>query len=411
MTNQSKVAGRRSLRAILSTVIAILLIGSIFASTAVADTLSEYNVTVIDNGAAITITTTETEPIEILNKAGINLSGNDKMNISSFTKGEGGTIVIDRLNTINVEFRGNINSYQVYSTNVADALNEIGITLNQNDTVNYSLDSQVKDGMVISIKSTNYVTLTADGATNSFAITNGTVQDLINFAGIALSADDYTEPALSTPLENGMAVTVCRVEYKTETKTESLKYSTIQKKDKKLAKGVKKTIKKGVNGTQRVTYEVKYVNGEVDSQEVIAQKVKEEPTNKVVKVGTKKVTGAKDIEPNGVESKNGYKVGQTIDGEFTHYCACARCNGNSRGITASGKKIRNGMKNPYYIACNWLPLGSVLEVDGVNYIVTDRGGSSLSRRGRIDIFTPEGHSACFKYGRGPCDITIVRLGW
>ena len=69
------------------------------------------------------------------------------------------------------------------------------------------------------------------------------------------------------------------------------------------------------------------------------------------------------------------------------------------------------MSNPYIVACNWLPLGSIIDVDGVQYTVADRGGRGLSAVGRIDVFTPEGHSACIKKGTGSCKITVLRLGW
>lgn len=411
MTNQSKDAGSRSLRAILRAVIAVLLIISTFAITAVADTLHSYEVKVIDNGAETTVTTNETEPIEILTKAGINLSADDKITCSDFSRGEGGTIVINRLSTIKLEYDGNIQSYNVYSATVEDALKELGIELNSETSVSCSLTAPIKNGMVIRVFTNASVALTADGTTTEYKNVKGTVADLVTLAGIELEEHDYTEPALDCALTDGMDILVCRVEYKVTTKTETVKYSTVKKKDKTLATGVTKTVTKGVTGKKTVTYNVKYVNGEVAGKEVLSQKTKKKATNKVVKVGTKKVKGTSDMEPNGVESKNGYTLGQVISGKYTHYCACAKCNGNSRGITSSGKKIRNGMKNPYYIACNWLPLGTVLEVDGICYTVTDRGGSGLSRKGRIDIFTPEGHSACYKYGTGACKITILRLGW
>lgn len=410
MTNQSKDAGSRSLRAILQAVIAIFLILSTFAVTALADTLHSYEVKVIDGVTESTITTTETEPIEILTKAGINLSADDKINSSDFSKGEGGTIVINRLNTIRLEYNGNIQSYNVYSATVEEALKELGIELDSKTSVNCSLTAPIKNKMVIRVFKNATVTLTADDKTAKYKNVKGTVADLISLAGIKLDEHDYTEPSLDTALTNGMDILVCRVEYKVTKKTESVKYSTVKKSDKKLAKGVTATVTKGVKGKKTVTYNVKYVNGEVDSKEVLSQKTNKKATSKVVKVGTKKVTGAK-VKSNGVDSKNGYKVGQVIEGKYTHYCACAKCNGNSKGITSSGKKISNGMKNPYYIACNWLPLGTVVEVDGVCYTVVDRGGSGLSKKGRIDIFTPEGHSACYKYGTGACKITILRLGW
>ncbi|MFR5875560.1 MAG: ubiquitin-like domain-containing protein [Eubacterium sp.] len=411
MTNQSNVAGKSSIKAILTTVIAILLIVSTFTSTAFADTLNQYDVKIVDNGEEFTVTTTETEPIEILNTAGITLSSDDKMDITSFDEGEGGTIIINRLNSINVEFDGAIHTYSVYSSTVGEALDEIGVTVGQNDKVSYDLNDTVQNGMVISIRAAFSVSLTADGKTAEYAIANGTVADLLNLAGIQLGADDYTKPDASSALKAGMKVTVYRVEYKTETKTETIKYSTTQKKDKSLAQGRTKVITKGVDGSKDVTYKVKYINGKEESRETLSEVVVTEPTNKVVKIGTKKTKGSSTVKPNGVTSKNGYTVGQVISGRYTHYCACAKCNGNSRGVTSSGKKISNGMANPYYVACNWLPLGSVINVDGTNYTVVDRGGSGLSREGRIDIFTPEGHDACYRYGTGSCTITIVRLGW
>jgi uncharacterized protein YabE (DUF348 family) len=412
MTNQS-IAGKRSFRAILSTVIALVLIMLIFVSTALADTFKQYEVTIIDNGESITVTTTETEPIEILNTAGITLKSNDKLDITSFNEGEGGKIVISRLNTINVEFSGTIQSYSVWSPTVGNALDEIGVTVNEGDKLNYELDAEVQDGMVINIQSAFSVSLTVDGETNKYAIVEGTVQDLIALAGVQLGDDDYTKPELDTSLEAGMSVKVYRVEYKTVTQTQKIKYSTTKEKDDTLTKGTTKTVTKGVNGEADVTYSVKYVNGEETERVEATRVVTKEPVNAVVKVGTKKVTTSKgaSYSSNGVTTKNGYSVGQVIKGKYTHYCACSTCNGNSKGITSSGKKIKNGMSNPYYIACNWLPLGSVISVDGVNYTVVDRGGSGLSTQGRIDIFTPEGHSACYKYGTGSCTITILRLGW
>lgn len=411
MTNQSNVAGRRSLRAILTTVIAILLIVSTFASTAFADTIDQYDVKIVDNGEEFTVTTTETEPIEILNTAGITLLSDDRMDITSFIEGEGGTIVINRLNSINVGFNGTIHTYSVYSSTVGEALNEIGVTVGQNDKVNYDLNDTVQNGMVIDIQAAFSVSLTADGSTASYAIADGTVADLLNLAGITLGKDDYTEPDVSSSLKAGTSVTVYRVEYKTETKSETIKYSTTKKNDRTLAQGKTKVVTKGVDGSKDVTYKVKYVNGEEESRETVSEVVVTKPVNKVVKVGTKKSSTSAAVASNGVTSENGYTVGQVISGKYTHYCACAKCNGNSNGITSSGKKISNGMDNPYYVACNWLPLGSVINVDGTNYTVVDRGGSGLSKKGRIDIFTPEGHEACYRYGTGSCTITIVRLGW
>lgn len=412
MTNQSNAGGLKGIsRAVITAVIAFVVAIGVFATTAFADLVSQYNVEVMVDNDSVVITTNETEPIEILSQANVTLLESDKLDISAFTAGEGGTIKVDRLNSINVEFDGVINTYSVYADTVSDAFDELGITVNSTDKLNYEMSDDIIDGMVITITAAKSVELTVDGETTEYAIYEGTVSDLLELAQVTLGEEDYTKPDLSTELEANMEVTVYRVEYKEVTETEEIEYSTTKKKDSSLTKGVTKVATEGVNGEEEITYKVKYINGEEDSRTEISRETVKEAVDEVIKVGTKEVKGTTDVTPNGVTSKNGYSVGQVITGKYTHYCACSICNGNSNGVTASGKRVSNGMSNPYYVACNWLPLGSVINVDGTNYTVVDRGGSGLSTEGRIDIFTPEGHSACYKYGTGKCTIEIVRLGW
>lgn len=414
MINLSNAKGLKGVsRAVLTAVVTFVLAIAIFATTAFAGLATQYNVEiVVDSNDAIVITTNETEPIEILSQANITLADSDKLDISGFRSGEGGTIKIDKLNNINVEFDGVINTYSVYEDTVGEALDNLGIELSENSKMNYELTDAVKDGMVITIKSAKSVTLTADGKSAKYAIYQGTVTDLLELAQITLGKDDYTEPSLDTELEANMKVTVYRVEYKTVTETEEVNFKTTTVKKSSMNEGTQKVVTQGVNGEDQVSYEVKYVNGKEESRTETERTTVKKPVNKVVNVGTKKVSSSSSstVKSNGVTSKNGYTVGQKISGRYTHYCACSSC-GSGSGVTASGKKVYNGMANPYYVACNWLPMGSVIRVDGKNYTVVDRGGSGLSTVGRIDIFTPEGHAACYRYGTGRCSIEIVRLGW
>ncbi len=410
MINQSGAVHLRGVsRTVLTAVIALIVTVIVFATTAFADLASEYKVEIAVDNNTFAVTTNEKEPIEILSQANVILAESDKLDISAFRSGEGGTIRVDKRNRINVKFDGVISTYDVYGDTVGKAFDELGITVSAQDKINYSLTDNIEDGMVIDIKSAMSVKLIADGKKAKYAIYQGTVADLISLAQIELGKDDYTKPSLDTKLKADMTVKVFRVEYKEEERTQKTSYKTTEKKDGTLARGVTKVFKKGVKGEDKVTYKVKYVNGKEDSKQELSRRTVKKPENEIVKVGTKKTKGA-SYKSNGVSSKNGYSVGQKINGRYTHYCACAAC-GTGTGMTASGRRVYNGMPNPYYIACNWLPMGSVVNVDGTNYTVVDRGGSGLSVKGRIDIFTPEGHKACYRYGTGSCDLTIVRLGW
>lgn len=407
MNNQS-FAGKRSFRTLLSIVLVLSLLISIFATTTLADATETKDVTIVDGTKAIAVTTTETEPLKILKTAGVVLESSDKVDITAFGE-NGGEIKVNRLKNITIDNDGDINEYQVYSTNVGTAIKDAGISIDANDGINFNLTDEITEGMVIMIKRAINVSITDMGKKYSFLTIDETVEDVLNTSGITLGENDYTKPALDTELEKDMSIKVYRVEYKTEKEEKVIKFTTKEEKDKTLLKGTKKTITKGKDGKEEISYRVRIVNGKEESREETDRKVIEEAVEEVVKIGTKKVEV--DVTPNGVKSKNGISLGDKISGRYTHYCACATCNGNSRGITTSGRRIQNGMKNPYYIACNWLPLGSVIKTQGHYYTVVDRGGSGLSRKGRIDIFTPGGHSACYRLGTGNCTIEIIRLGW
>lgn len=407
MINESSVVSfKRVSRLASATVIAFVLIVCIFTATAFAGVTGEYDVVINDNGKEYTVTTEETQPIEILNEANITLGANDKLNIAGFTAGEGGIIVVDRLNTVYIKYDEIITDYNVYADTVAEVFAEIGIST-ENCQIDYSPSARVENGMIINVAGAKTVILNADSTSSTISAIGSTVADVISLAGISLDGDDYVEPALDTAIEDGMEITVYRVTVKTETRKETIKFSTETKQNSDMDTGTSEIEVAGQNGEKQVEYRVTYINGREASKEELSSTVTKEPVTEVKVVGTKQGS----VEPNGVQSANGYSVGQTIKGKYTHYCSCAKCCGKSNGVTASGKKVYTGMPNPYYVACNWLPLGSVISVNGTNYTVVDRGGSGLSSGGRIDIYTPEGHQAAIRGGTGSCSITIIRLGW
>ena len=407
MINESSVVSfKRVSRLASATVIAFVLIVCIFTATAFAGVTGEYDVVINDNGKEYTVTTEETQPIEILNEANITLGANDKLNIAGFEAGEGGIIVVDRLNTVYIKYDEIITAYNVYADTVAEAFSEIGVNT-ENCQIDYSPSARVENGMIINVAGAKTVILNADSTSSTISAIGSTVADVISLAGISLDGDDYVEPALNTAIEDGMEITVYRVTVKTETRKETIKFSTETKQNSDMDTGTSEIEVAGQNGEKQVEYRVTYINGREASKEELSSTVTKEPVTEVKVVGTKQGS----VEPNGVQSANGYSVGQTIKGKYTHYCSCAKCCGKSNGVTASGKKVYTGMPNPYYVACNWLPLGSVISVNGTNYTVVDRGGSGLSSGGRIDIYTPEGHQAAIRGGTGSCSITIIRLGW
>lgn len=248
MIYRSKSGGvKRWAKMLTTAVLAFVLAIVVFASTAFAGLLNEYNVDIVVDGVTTTVTTREEKPTEILTNANITLESTDKLDLSGFEAGKGGKIVLDRQHTVNVEVNRTITAYAVYADTVGDALTEAGLALHSADKVNYALTDPVTDGMVIRVNTAFTVTMTADGKTQSFAMVEGTVGDLLDLAKVQLGTDDYTEPSAATSLKAGMKIHVYRVSYKTVTETETLSYKTETKTDRKLTVGKTKVEQQGKN--------------------------------------------------------------------------------------------------------------------------------------------------------------------
>ena len=86
--------------------------------------------------------------------------------------------------------------------------------------------------------------------------------------------------------------------------------------------------------------------------------------------------------------------------KLTHYCSCSKCCGKSNGITASGKKVQEGIT----VACNSLPLGTKISINGHIYEVQDRGGMKSNV---IDIYV-DGHQKALNLGVKYADVYIVK---
>jgi cell wall-associated NlpC family hydrolase/3D (Asp-Asp-Asp) domain-containing protein len=119
--------------------------------------------------------------------------------------------------------------------------------------------------------------------------------------------------------------------------------------------------------------------------------------------------------PSGVDfdapvSGGGTEVGtpiSTLEVDVTHYCACTLCCGeNAAGITASGKRVSQGM----VAMSSHYPFGTQIKINGVLYTVEDRGGSGIENDiHRVDIYVPD-HNEALRLGRFKTTAQIYRLG-
>lgn len=108
-----------------------------------------------------------------------------------------------------------------------------------------------------------------------------------------------------------------------------------------------------------------------------------------------------DVPQEEVEdtSSNGDYLGTYT---LTAYCGCEVCNGGNAGITAMGVEPSEG----WTVACNSLPLGTQISINGNIYEVQDTGNMD---DGTIDIFM-NSHEEALNFGVQNADVYVISYG-
>lgn len=83
----------------------------------------------------------------------------------------------------------------------------------------------------------------------------------------------------------------------------------------------------------------------------------------------------------------------------TGFCPCAKCNGKNAGRTASGAPMTPGRT----VAVGGLPFGTVLKINGTEYVVEDRG----TPYGHIDVLYPD-HKTASRHGVQYLEVYIKK---
>lgn len=109
-----------------------------------------------------------------------------------------------------------------------------------------------------------------------------------------------------------------------------------------------------------------------------SQKNKIEKQNKINKTIAKEIKKEKPKQI--IKPKNKWKC----IGKQRITCYCPSCNDPNGYQSSSGKRLRNG-----YAACNWLPIGTKINIEGEYFKIMDKCGTDA-----IDVFTDTPECQC-----------------
>ncbi len=174
------------------------------------------------------------------------------------------------------------------ATTVAELLRQQGIRLGKNDRISPALSTVLTDGVAVTIRTLPTVLISDGGRPGAPKVSDlATVGDLLKAQHVTVGKDDVVAPKLSTKISQGLKVTITRVGYKLEKKSDAIAQpadQTVQ--DDAMDQGTSEVTQQGQPGSVQVTYRTKIVNGKPGLPSVVGRRKVSDPIATVTHVGT-----------------------------------------------------------------------------------------------------------------------------
>ncbi|MDD4168924.1 MAG: ubiquitin-like domain-containing protein, partial [Desulfotomaculaceae bacterium] len=188
--------------------------------------------------------------------------------------------------SVTLSVDGNETVARTFVGTVGEVLAENGINLLNKDEVQPSLESPLKDGMIVTVKHALDLTIAVDGGTIPVRTMAQQVGDVLAEYGIVAGPDDEVTPVKDAPVSPGMIVKVVRVKVDTVESNVPIDYKMIKQYTVKMPSGDSRVAREGKQGTERQTWLITFKDGQEVNRQLASKEVIEPAVDKVVMVGS-----------------------------------------------------------------------------------------------------------------------------
>lgn len=295
-------------------------------------------------------------------------------------------------NDVELNINGKTKTVFTYEKTVGDFLKKEGIVLKNKDLVSPSLDKVIDKDMKIVISSPKSYHI-KDGDKTLIAEASGyTVADVLDNLDIKLNKLDRVSLPLDEIAKEGMEIKIDRVVVENLENKIEIPFETESRENKDMFEGEKNVITKGEVGQKTESLKNTYVNGVLETTEVLKSEITKDPVKEVVEVGTKKGT----VAPNGKNAK------RVIVMQATAYDPTAGSK------TAMGTRARVGA---VAVDPKVIPLGSKLYIESMDgfasygYATAEDTGGAI-KGNRIDLFY-NSNAEANRFGRRNVKVYVL----
>lgn len=309
-------------------------------------------------------------------------------------------------NTYVITDGDHVRVYSTYSTNPVDVLNQAGVELEEGDTY----VTQPGDGVSeITIQRSQEITINNCGETVETISHGETLGDLLNRLGIAVEANCSVSMPMDTLTYDGMEIYIDQIVEVEETYTVDVPYETVICYDQTLPAGEEEILVSGVMGQISCVANVVYTDSVETGRTVLRETVLRQPVDEIIVVGTGEGT-----TQQGTVIGDGYIITETGErltyykAEEFKTTAYTKTDAGCDDITATGTYARVGA---VAVDPKVVPYGTrmfIVSNDGeyIYGIATAEDCGGGVKGNHIDLYF-DTTSECFQYGVRTCTVYFL----
>nr|WP_216658599.1 resuscitation-promoting factor [Nocardioides sp. zg-1230] len=246
---------------------------------------------------------------------------------------DGSAIAVQFGRPLELDVDGTTHTYWVNSTDVASALGEIGRRFD-GAALSASRGSSIgRSGLTLEVVTPKVVHLKLGAKQlKKRKMTAMTVADVLKSAGFEVDRHDKVRPSLTTEIADGDKIVVTDIRVATKkVKSEVVDAPVVEREDSSMFEGEQEVVRAGRDGVRAVTYQLRFVNGELAARKVVDADVRRKPVARVVAVGTKE-------KPEPEETAANFAGGSTV------WDSLAQCESGGNWAINTGNGYYGGLQ-------------------------------------------------------------------
>ena len=270
-------------------VVLVVAVGLALSATGFGYAKMSKTVTLSVDGKTTQVSTLGGTVKDVLAGQHITLGAHDVVAPSPDSKiADGSRVAVKYGRPLDVSVDGKDKHYWVTATNVATALDQVGLRIGD-AALSTSRDAGIgRQGLSLSIVTPKTLTVKIAGKKpQKRTVAALTARQALTKLGVKVDKLDRVTPGPKHTLRDGDRVVFTNVAKVTRKVTESVGYNTVKHTDASMYTDQTKTVRAGRDGSRKVVYRITYVNGQEAGRKALKITVLRAPVDAIVKVGSK----------------------------------------------------------------------------------------------------------------------------